>query len=235
MSFSNWLLEIGKSQKTADNYSRAISGVISTWAKEAGLSTTDLEQVGSVTELDQIVEGLQHVQIYRDRNENGNGMYRCALNAFVNYRKRETPEVLEQDVEQILADENLAPTEKSTYISARIGQGRYRNDLIGFWEGCAVTGYRDARLLVASHIKPWRASDNTERLDTYNGLLLLPNLDKAFDLGFITFTEQGRIIVSNQLEEADKLGIGSGMRIKLKEPHQLYMAYHRERIFESSW
>jgi predicted restriction endonuclease len=66
---------------------------------------------------------------------------------------------------------------------------------------------------VASHIKPWRASDNTERLDTYNGLLLLPNLDKAFDLGFITFTERGRIIVSNQLEESGKLGIDSGMRI----------------------
>jgi hypothetical protein len=232
MSFNTWLQQIGKSQKTAENYSRAISGVISQWANQAGLTKKNLSEVGSVTELQAIAEGLQNVQIYKERNEKGKGMYRCALNAFVAYRERETPELLEQDVEQILTDENLAPTEKSTYISARVGQGRYRKDLIGYWEGCAVTGYRDIRLLVASHIKPWRASDNTERLDTYNGLLLLPNLDKAFDLGFITFTEQGRVIVSSHLEQADKLGIDSGMRIMLKEPHQPYMAYHRERVFE---
>ena len=232
MNFNTWLQQIGKSQKTADHYSRAILGVISQWAIQDGLTTKNLSEVSSVTELEAIAEGLQNVQIYKERNEKGKGMYRCALNAFVTYRQRETPEVLEQDVEAILTDENLAPTEKSTYISARVGQGRYRKDLIGFWEGCAVTGYRDVRLLVASHIKPWRASDNTERLDTYNGLLLLPNLDKVFDLGFITFTERGRIIVSNQLEDTGKLGIDSGMRIQLSEPHQPYMAYHRESVFE---
>lgn len=235
MSFNTWMQQIGKSQKTAENYSRAISGVISQWAKDAGLATTNITEISSVTELEKIADGLQNIQIYKERNEKGNGMYRCALNAYVAYRERETPEVLEQDVEQILTDETLAPTEKSSYISARVGQGKYRKDLIGFWEGCAVTGYRDVRLLVASHIKPWRASDNTERLDTYNGLLLLPNLDKAFDLGFITFSEQGKIVVSSQLEDTGKLGIDSGMRVKLKEPHQSYMAYHRERVFERSW
>lgn len=233
MNFNTWLRQIGKSQKTADHYSRAITGVISQWAIQAGLTTKNLSDVGSLMELQEIAANLQNVQIYKERNEKGKGMYRCALNAYVAYRQRETPEVLEQDVEAILTDENLAPTEKSTYISARVGQGRYRKDLIGFWEGCAVTGYSDVRLLVASHIKPWRTSDNIERLDTYNGLLLLPNLDKAFDLGFITFTEQGRIIVSNQLEDAGTLGIESSMRIQLKEPHQPYMAYHREKVFES--
>ena len=55
-------------------------------------------------------------------------------------------------------------------------------------------------LLVASHIKPWRDADNIERLDQYNGFLLLPNLDKVFDLGFITFRATGEIIVSKQIE-----------------------------------
>jgi hypothetical protein len=33
--------------------------------------------------------------------------------------------------------------------------------------------------LVASHIKPWRSCDNSERLSGVNGLLLSPHVDKA--------------------------------------------------------
>lgn len=233
MDFNSWLQQIGKSKKTALNYSRAISGVISTWAQQEGLSSVGLDEIDSPVGLQQVIEGLEHVAIYQNRNEKGNGMYRCALNAFYQYKLRETPGILEQDVESILTDKQIAPTEKTTYISARVGQGKYRKDLIGFWEGCAVTGYKDTRFLVASHIKPWRFSNNQEKLDTYNGLLLLPNLDKTFDLGFITFSQQGKIVISQQLEEAEKLGIKSSMWVNLKEQHQSYMAYHRENVFES--
>ena len=52
------------------------------------------------------------------------------------------------------------------------------------WGGrCAVTGLDLPLLLRASHIKPWRDSDNRERLDPYNGLLLSPSYDAAFDWG----------------------------------------------------
>lgn len=118
-----------------------------------------------------------------------------------------------------------------TYITARVGQGKYRQKLIGYWERCALTGFNDVRFLVASHIKPWRASDNQEKLDLYNGLLLMPNIDKAFDLGFITFSDKGKIIISTQLEESERLGIRAGMNIKLDSPHQIYMKYHRDKVF----
>jgi hypothetical protein len=37
----------------------------------------------------------------------------------------------------------------------------------------------DHRFLVASHIKPWRLSDNSERLDGNNSLLLSPHVDTS--------------------------------------------------------
>jgi predicted restriction endonuclease len=190
-----------------------------------------LPQVESIDELMTIYKGLEGVKIYQDRNVKGKNMYSCALMAFINYRRCESPEELEQDVGSILSDDKIQATEKLAYITARVGQGKYRQKLIGYWGQCALTGFNDVRFLVASHIKPWRASDNQEKLDLYNGLLLLPNIDKAFDLGFITFSDKGKIIISPQLEESERLGITTGMNIKLESPHQIYMKYHREKVF----
>lgn len=51
--------------------------------------------------------------------------------------------------------------------------------------------------MVASHIKPWKASDSkTERLAPDNGLLLNALHDKAFDQGLITITKDLKIVVS---------------------------------------
>ncbi len=86
---------------------------------------------------------------------------------------------------------------------------------------------------MASHIKFWKYSDNKELLDPYNGLLLLPNLVKVFDLGFITFSETGNIIISSYLEECEKLGITESMQLKLAEQHHPYMHYHRDEMYES--
>ena len=59
----------------------------------------------------------------------------------------------------------------------------------------------------------------------------MPNLDKTFDLGYISFDKKGLIQISNQLEEHERLGIKESMRIKLEKNHQPYMEYHREVIF----
>ncbi len=232
MNFKSWLLEVGKSAGTADKYSTAVSGVISTWAIDAGLCTERLGDVHTVMELTDIEEGLQNVDIYIERNTRGKNMYSCALKTFIEYRRQESPEVLEQDVSNIIENDSISNTEKLTYISARVGQGRYRHNLIGYWERCSLTGFSDVRFLVASHIKPWHAADNVERLDTYNGLLLLPNIDKVFDLGFITFSDEGNIIVSDHLEETDILGIRRDMHLDLEDAHLGYMRYHREKMFE---
>ena len=232
MNFKTHLTQIGKSPKTADNYSRAITGAMSKWAIEINLTTNTLDNIHSIQELIKIADGLNELPIYQERNTVGKNMYSCALKAFIEYRKLESSEELEHDIENIIEDKTIPETEKSTYINTRIGQGKYRRDLIGYWEACALTGFTDTRFLVASHIKPWKVSDNEERLDSYNGLLLLPNLDKIFDLGFITFENNGKIVISDYLEETDKLGVTQDMAIKLKERHQEYIEYHRDMVFE---
>ena len=232
MSFKEWLIEIGKSDRTATSYSGAITGAVSKWANDAGLFSGNLAELQSVDDLLAIATGLKDSAAFEEQNKRGKSMYSSALKAYIEYRKLGAPVELEQDVTDIMSDKQITETEKATYISARVGQGKYRSDLIGYWEKCALTGFADTRFLVASHIKPWRESTSRERLDPYNGLLLLPNLDKAFDLGFITFASGGDIIVSSHLEDEGKLGVSRDLHVSLEDRHQEYMKFHRDVVFE---
>nr|WP_263859134.1 HNH endonuclease signature motif containing protein [Shewanella algae] len=161
-------------------------------------------------------------------------MYNSALNKYVEYLQEGFDSDIEADVESIVSEDNVTDTDKATLIKTRIGQGNFRQKLISLWGGCAVTGYKDASMLVASHIKPWRASSNVERLDGYNGLLLLPTLDKAFDSGFISFDLAGRILISPLLLEPESLGISETMSVNLKPENQAYMEFHRDSVFRNT-
>lgn len=130
--------------------------------------------------------------------------------------------------------QSLPETEKQSVIKARIGQGAFRQQLLEMWEGCAVTDVRLPNVLRASHIKPWRFSSNSERLNPYNGLLLLPQYDQLFDRGIVSFDEEGKLLRSPVLEPIDtaKLGISQGDRLRrLSDEHFGFLRYHREEIF----
>jgi 5-methylcytosine-specific restriction protein A len=132
---------------------------------------------------------------------------------------------------------DLSKTERESIIQARIGQGVFRSNLVNYWGKCAVMGCNFTRLLRASHIKPWRDSNNAERLDTYNGLLLIPNLDSAFDQGYISFNDDGKIIISESLSENDRneLGIHPNMSLrKVENDHIKYLRHHRQEIFRDA-
>jgi hypothetical protein len=132
--------------------------------------------------------------------------------------------------------DGFSDTEKEAVIKSRVGQGLFRKKLIEYWKGCAVTGCVNQALLKASHIKPWAASDNIERLDVYNGLLLNPGLDVAFDAGLITFLPTGEMLVSEYLSISDLPHLGifvATQKIdRLKDEHTKYLNYHREYVFE---
>lgn len=232
MTFNDWLLSIGKSARTANSYSGAVSGVISDWVIDNNITSKRLNEVRSYSDIKDIIKKLETIDIYRQRNKDGNSMYSAALKKYAEYLFEHSSEDIQQDIDNVLEAPDISVTEKSTLISSRIGQGVFRNGLIDYWQGCAVTGYKDTRLLVASHIKPWRASKNKERLDVHNGLLLLPNIDKVFDLGYITFTDKGKIQISEFVESPEMLGLQKGMKIELASQHQDYLAYHREVVFE---
>ncbi|MDP2568146.1 HNH endonuclease signature motif containing protein [Photobacterium damselae subsp. piscicida] len=97
--------------------------------------------------------------------------------------------------------------------------------------GCSLTKCNTKELLVASHIKPWRVSDNQERLDSFNGLLLVATVDKAFDSGLISFNDDGSILISEEFEEYQDIGIHTDMRIELKPENVHYLVYHREHVY----
>jgi hypothetical protein len=102
--------------------------------------------------------------------------------------------------QEIIADKAIEETQKATLVMARRGQGIFRNRVRMIEKSCRVTGVTAETLLIASHIKAWRDSDNQERLDGNNGLFLSPHIDKLFDSGFISFAKSGSLLVSPLLD-----------------------------------
>lgn len=128
-------------------------------------------------------------------------------------------------------------TRQSEIRRARQGQGLYRDKLIAECPFCPITMINDERLLIASHIKPWAVATDAEKLDAKNGFMLSPLYDKLFDRGFMTFTEDRKIILSNWISPANKkrLGVVDGQFVQLlplDDARQEYMKFHRASVFK---
>ena len=142
---------------------------------------------------------------------------------------------------QIDSDKSLTKTERAQLIRSRVGQGNYRKFLIASCGAiCPISLVDDERLLIASHIKPWRFSSNKERLDPFNGFLLTPTYDLLFDQGLITFELDCRLKVSPQLDDkvAHKFGLIDGAKFSLlplagdvQKKRRMYLEYHQSEVF----
>ena len=125
-------------------------------------------------------------------------------------------------------------TEKEAVVKIRILQNKYRKDLLQCLKFCPITGISDERLLVASHIKPWRWSSDEEKLDVNNGFVFSPLYDKLFDIGLITFTAKKEMILSSTLSESTikklnlKHEIYDDLPVKGREK---YLLFHNEKVF----
>ena len=234
VQYHRWLRAMGKSERTAVSYVGAIKGTISTWASDANISHQNLISIQSYSTIIGIAEELANYDVFITKNTKGNQMYSAALNSYKDFLSVTCQAEVAEDIENIISDQAIDATQKAVLVNTRIGQGKFREKLIKYWKGCALTGYQSTQFLVASHIKPWREANDVERLDTYNGILLLPNLDKAFDLGYISFTEKGDIKTSEFIESPVTLGINENMKIDVVSQHQNYLAYHRENVFEKT-
>ena len=129
----------------------------------------------------------------------------------------------------------VSQTEREQLVKSRIGQGQFRQNVRAIELACRVSGVDDPLFLIASHIKPWRACNNDERLDGANGLFLSPNIDRLFDRGHISFADDGTLLVSPavDVETLDRLGVPSHLvNCGLFSPKQRrYLDYHRRHIF----
>lgn len=132
-----------------------------------------------------------------------------------------------------ISSSNLIGKEKDTVIKVRVNQSLFRNRLMSRYDSCCLCGMKNKHFLVASHIKPWSESSSEEKLDADNGLLLCPNHDILFDRGWITFDDDGKIIISSGLDYDDYalLNISSNMYIDVWNGNKKYLAYHRAYKF----
>lgn len=123
---------------------------------------------------------------------------------------------------------------------ARDGQGKYRESLLEQCRYCPFTMISDERLLIASHIKPWAASNDDEKVDPYNGYMLSPLYDKLFDRGFITFTEDRHVILSEFISPYTwkQIGLKNDTFIKslpMDDRRKEYLKFHHESVFKGSY
>lgn len=147
-----------------------------------------------------------------------------------------------EDVEEIV--EMPAGEYREQMIKARVGQYFFRMSVLSAYRNrCCVTGMELPNMLIASHIKPWRDSDEkTERTNPSNGLCLNALHDKAFDKGLITIDKNYCIINSKKLKEAEMderarewLNSYEGKQIVLPDrfyPGRTFIEYHNDVIFK---
>jgi len=140
-------------------------------------------------------------------------------------------------ISQLQSSLAYTQTEKNQIVKARIGQGFFRRSLIEDCPFCPITLVDDVNLLIASHIKPWRSSDNIERLDSKNGLLLTPTYDKLFDRGYISFREDRTLIISPKISvnNISRLALTPNMEIPNLPigGREDYFEYHRNEILRN--
>jgi hypothetical protein len=137
-------------------------------------------------------------------------------------------------------DESLLPglteTERRYMRAARLGQGEFRRKLMKRYGGrCPVTGLENPDLLIASHIKPWSACSNAERLDDNNGILLSALADRLFDKGLMTFRDDGTVVLSSRLAAKDLPVVSAhvGKPIEFRARNLPYLEYHRRAVYKS--
>ena len=156
-----------------------------------------------------------------------------AVASQINYKEKAKQENAE--TEKLIIDSGIKGEEREAIIKTRVNQGVFRERLLLRYKRCCLCGVSDTRLLRASHIKPWSDSNPDEKVDPDNGFLMCPNHDIIFDKFLISFGDDGRILVSNDLKDIDRtfLNVRDDMKIELTEGNRKYLEYHRAR-FESN-
>lgn len=197
-------------------------------------------------------------QIYSPIQKNGNGnqgIYLAAVSdalghlllALLNVEARPAFEVknfihetepsidLLDDLHEIEASVEVSETQRVQLAKARVGQGLFRKRVMLIGPSCRVTGVTDSRLLIASHIKPWRESSNAERINAFNGIMLSPHVDTLFDERLISFEQEGGMLVHPSLPDdvLERWSIKRGLRVEaFRKEHSAFLEHHR-RLFAS--
>ena len=144
-------------------------------------------------------------------------------------------EALDEQNELATLNNESSENEKIGKERYRKKQTQYRLSLLEKMPACLITNVSDDRLLVACHVKPYCVCDENEKYDVNHGTVLTPTYHTLFDLGFITFDKDGRLLISPFLSNLNKsrLNLIELKAYRLQQGTEKYMKYHREHIFNT--
>lgn len=120
-------------------------------------------------------------------------------------------------------------------------QAFYKDTLFNeFNHSCALCGIELPAMLIASHIKPFRDCAHIyEAIDHNNGLLLCRNHDYLFDQGYISFSKDGTILLSqllqNTIEYENKYVVSKDTTLDsslLTDERIKFLEYHTKHIYK---
>jgi putative restriction endonuclease len=142
-------------------------------------------------------------------------------------------EVIEQ---RRIADADLPNTTRTALIKARVGQGLFKERVGRIEPACRITFVDNPAHLIGSHIKPWRECTNEERLEGANGLLLTPSADHLFDRGFISFDDDGELLVSGVADVRSLKRMGADpdsppSPLAFNRVQRHFLEFHRREVF----
>jgi hypothetical protein len=185
--------------------------------------------------------GLQGVYLTEISEEFGKLLIALCSAPVIDILKEFEPLIDEQsdyEIDLEISQKNLqGDLEKIQLVKARRGQGIFKANVRLIEEGCRVTGVTEIKHLRASHIKPWSQSDNKEKLDGNNGLLLSPHVDHLFDRGLISFTQKGELLISKNLNTSvlDDWEIEVPKNVgNFSASQEDYLSFHRTQVFKAS-
>ena len=133
----------------------------------------------------------------------------------------------------------IDPGEREAMRKYRLNQDKLRDLTLKNFNGqCCLSRIDVKEILVCSHIKPWAVSEEDEKCDLDNTLMLAAIWDRLFDRGFISFADSGKIKVSKKLtiSNCQKIGIQREFALDKKfltDGRKKYLKYHREYIFKN--
>lgn len=145
-----------------------------------------------------------------------------------------TPLIPKTDFE---VDDDFYIENAKAEIQIRMGQSKFRKGVLkNFNNRCAITGIEEIDLLRASHIIPW-SHNKSHRGDITNGILLYVEIDLLFDKGYISFSDDLKIISSKRVNDLsvnfkEKIFSLTGKKLSkpIKSINKEFLEYHRKNI-----
>lgn len=229
----------------------------SNWSDEGWYVEVEFLELSSPLKPKDFIEQIQPLlaEKYAPLQQNGNGLQGIYLTEISSEfgqllltLSRADVQTIQNDLAPLPEDESIyeinlgleerrlnGDLEKIQLTKSRRGQGIFKANVRMIEDHCRITGVKNIKHLRASHIKPWSLSNNEEKLDGNNGLLLSPHVDHLFDGGFISFSTSGKLLISSVLNRSilEKWSINPDLNVGSFTAKQgKYLEFHLDVVFQ---